>query len=69
MVCTKSNFIQITSVLLGIIYYGQNYDDGSHDDVMNINAALFLMIVDQTFSNMMPVLHVSSNASMLATNI
>ena len=58
--CQDKFCFQAMAVLLGIIYLGQGYDDGNQDGVMNINGCLFLMIMNQTFTNMLPVLNVSS---------
>ena len=44
------------ALILGIIYYGQ---DHSREGIQNITGALFLMLTNQTFSNMFPVVQVS----------
>lgn len=45
----------LIAVILGIIYFGQDY---SRDGIQNITGALFLMLTNQTFSNMFPVVQV-----------
>ena len=55
---------QALSVLLGIVYFGQGYDDGNQDGVLSVNGALFLMIMNQTSSTLFPVFTVSSVVGM-----
>ena len=45
------------AVILGIIYFGQDFN--SKEGVRNITGAIFLMLTNQTFSNMFPVVQVS----------
>jgi len=44
------------AVILGIIYFGQDFN--SKEGVRNITGAIFLMLTNQTFSNMFPVVQV-----------
>ena len=48
------------AVILGIIYLGQDYR--TKEGIRNITGALFLMLTNQTFSNMFPVVQVSHNS-------
>merc|ERR1712150_124953 len=44
------------AIILGIIYLNQNYN--TNEGIMNVNGAIFLMLTNQTFSNMFPVVNV-----------
>ena len=48
------------AVILGIIYLDQDYT--TKEGIRNITGALFLMLTNQTFSNMFPVVQVSHNS-------
>ena len=49
-------FFQIVSFLMGIIYFGQEYNK---EGVQNINGALFLLLTNMTFQNVFAVINVS----------
>jgi len=45
----------MVSLLIGIIYFGQQIDQ---DGVMNINGALFIFLTNMTFQNVFAVINV-----------
>jgi hypothetical protein len=49
--------LQMVSVLIGAIYYGQELNQ---DGVMNINGALFIFLTNMTFQNVFAVINVSN---------
>jgi hypothetical protein len=49
--------LQMVSVLVGIIYYGQELNQ---DGVMNINGAIFIFLTNMTFQNVFAVISVST---------
>lgn len=44
------------ALITGIIYFGQEYNT---EGIQNVNGAIFLMLVNQSFDNMFPVVNVS----------
>lgn len=48
---------QMVSILIGVIYFGQNLDQ---DGVMNINGAIFMFLTNMTFQNIFAVINVST---------
>ena len=49
-------FCQVIAIIIGILFVDQDYNK---EGIMNVNGALFMMIVDQSFSNMLFVMNVS----------
>lgn len=47
----------MVSILIGVIYFGQNLDQ---DGVMNINGAIFMFLTNMTFQNIFAVINVSN---------
>ena len=49
--------LQMVSVLIGVIYYGQELNQ---EGVMNINGAVFIFLTNMTFQNVFAVVNVST---------